>query len=120
MGEHQMVLISFRDYNQLKKNSENFLLQKSRANLNDNKKGHGAMEIEEAIQLPNTEIPKQDLYQEKYAKAVLNDSSDCNDSTLVSTSAETATGGVKISSKNTKDISDKWYYIGIPKCMEKN
>ena len=75
-----MVLISFWEFNRMKKNSDNFLLQKSResVSLSDNTKGHGAMEIEEPSQLPNSEIPKQDIYQEKYGEAVLSDSSSNN------------------------------------------
>lgn len=116
MGDHQMVLISYKEYIRLKRNSDNFLLQKSKASESDNKKGHGVVEnkepkaiidsdiekghglaeITEPCQLPNTEIPKQDVYQEKYAEAVLE------------------------KSHNDLGVSDAWYYIGIPKCMEKN
>ena len=121
MGDHQMVLISYKEYIRLKRNSDNFLLQKSKASESDNKKGHGVVkteepkaitdsssadsdiekghglaEISEPCQLPNTEIPKQDVYQEKYAEAVLE------------------------RSHNDLGVSDAWYYIGIPKCMEKN
>lgn len=131
MGEHQMVLISFRDYCRLKKNSDNYLHSKSVAKSSDNCKGHGAMEIQEASQLPNKEIPKQDIFQEKYANAVLEDS----DSITTGGSSSGGEAGkiipkienvsksgvvpVNCKANSEPDNRDAWYFIGIPKCMEK-
>ena len=116
-----MVLISFREFSRIKKNSDNFL--KSQSNTGDNSKGHG-MEIEEPGQLPNSEIPKQDVYQEEYAKSILKDTnnSEKNSVSLCVNGNETSEKPEPI--KNTithlEDPCRKWYFIGIPKCMEKN
>lgn len=121
-----MVLISFRDYSRLKANSEKFLLSKTKPNseINDNCKGNGAAEIEEASQLPNKEIPKQDIYQEKYANAILEDSKPIvADSTssiatvpIVANSCESSDPNNNKKKSNADAYEKNWYYIGIPKC----
>ena len=117
-----MVLISYKEFSRIKKNSDAYLLQKSQASSSDSSKGHGAVEIEEPSQLPNTEIPKQDIYQEKYAKAVIKDNGSTKENIdcliLEETTKKPKTCEVPIGKKNTEDLSDEWYYIGFPKCME--
>lgn len=115
-----MVLISYREYCRIKKNSDNFLHKKINSSLTDESKGHGAMEIEEPSQLPNTEIPKQDIYQEKYANAVLSENPSNSHESNITLSKDGKNKTKNIIIPKANEFSDTWYYIGIPKCMEEN
>lgn len=103
-------------------------MKKSEIYSSDNCQQHGQLEIEEPSQLQSSEIPKQDIYQEISAKAVLIATSDSSAKSVTPINVDPCGSGETIQNKSkiceqmdTK--SDTWYYIDIPYiplCTEKS